>query len=140
MSKDIAENLECGQSYVSRLLRIGANRLGTTLEELGCRRKTRPVDPERMPRYKLVSDEVKVLWWDDLFPIAAIAKRLHCSTVTVESAIRWWHESRGLRCQRLKNGLVNWNGVYWNYSTPTCLRSGRSPTKCIELTAQSCKS
>ena len=44
MSKDIAESSEAA-SYVSRLLRIGAERLGTTLEALGCQRKTRPADP-----------------------------------------------------------------------------------------------
>jgi IS30 family transposase len=97
MNKEIAEDLECVPSYVSRLLKLGAQRLGTTVEALRSQRKTRPAEPSKIPQYKVISDEVKALWWDELYPVGIVAKRLLCcSTVTVKAAKRWWYESRGL--------------------------------------------
>ena len=96
LSMEIADKLGRGQSYVSRLLRIGAEHRGTTLEALRLQRKTRPVNPARSPRYQRIADEVKTLWWDELFPYAVVARRLDCSTTMVNAAIRYWFESRGL--------------------------------------------
>ena len=97
MNKEIAEALECVPSYVTRLLKLGAQRLGTTVEALRSQRKTRPAEVSKIPKYKAISDEVKTLWWEELYPVAIIAKRLLCcSTVTVEAAKRWWYESRGM--------------------------------------------
>jgi hypothetical protein len=96
MSKEIAEQLGPNASYVSRLLRIGAERMGTTLEALKSQRKTRPADPSRAPGYQRIADEVKRLWWDELFPMAVTARRLDCSTTMVKAAVRFWFESRGL--------------------------------------------
>jgi hypothetical protein len=96
MNKEIAKNLECVTSYVTRLLKLGARRLGATVEALRSQRKTRPAEPSKIPKYKAISDEVKVLWWDELYPVGTVADRLGCSTVTVEAAKRWWYESRGL--------------------------------------------
>jgi len=97
MNKEIAKNLECVSGYVTRLLKLGAQRLGTTVEALRSQRKTRPADPAEIPQYKVISDKVKALWWDDLYPMGTVAKRLGCSTVTVKAAKRWWYESRGLK-------------------------------------------
>jgi site-specific DNA recombinase len=98
MSKDIAKQFGSVDSYVSRLLRIGAQRMGTTLEALKSERKKLPTDPALAPRYQRIADEAKGLWWEDLYPVGTIAKRLLCcSTVTVEAAKRWWYESRGLK-------------------------------------------
>ena len=66
------------------------------LEALRSQRKTRPAEPSQIPRYNVISDEVNTLWWHELFPIAAIAKRLGCSAVTVEAAQQGWYENRGL--------------------------------------------
>jgi site-specific DNA recombinase len=96
MSKKIATQLGLGETYVSRLLRIGASRMGMTLEALKSQRKTRPVDPRRAPRYQLIADDVKALWWDALYPLAEVARKLRCSTTTVNAAIAFWFESRGL--------------------------------------------
>jgi site-specific DNA recombinase len=96
LNKEIAENLECVTSYVTRLLKLGARRLGTTVGTLRSQRKTRPAQPSKTPKYKAISDEVKALWWDDLYPIGVVAKRLRCSTVTAGAAKRWWYENRGL--------------------------------------------
>jgi site-specific DNA recombinase len=94
MNKEIAEQFGSKDSYISRLLRIGAERMGTTVEALKSQRKRRPVDPSRAPRYQLIADEVKSLWWDALYPLAEVARKLRCSTTTVTTAIRHWHESR----------------------------------------------
>ena len=96
MNKEIATQLQLGQTYVSRLLRIGAERMGTTLEALARQRKVRPPDPSRVPGYQSIADEVKRLWWDELFPAAVVARKLRCSTTTVKAAVRFWFESRGL--------------------------------------------
>jgi DNA invertase Pin-like site-specific DNA recombinase len=95
MSKDIAKQVGSVASYVSRLLRIGAERMGTTLKALQSQRKTRPVDPSLAPRYQRIADEVKTRWWDELYPIRVIARDLKCSTTMVCAAIRWWYDSRG---------------------------------------------
>jgi site-specific DNA recombinase len=96
LSKEIAVKIGRGQSYVSRLLRIGAERRGTTLEALQCQRTTRPTDPSRAPRCQRIADEAKNLWSHDLFPTAVVARRLNCSTTTVNASVRFWFESRGL--------------------------------------------
>ena len=96
MSKEIATQLGLGETYVSRLLRIGAEQMGTTLKALRSQRKTRPADPIRAPRYQRIADEVKKLWWDELYPMAVTARRLDCSTTMVKAAVRFWFESRGL--------------------------------------------
>ncbi len=50
MSKEIAKELGSVDSYVSRLLRIGAERMGTSLDALREKRKKPPIDPNRVPR------------------------------------------------------------------------------------------
>jgi site-specific DNA recombinase len=103
MSKDIAKGLGSVDSYVSRLLRIGAERMGTTVEALKSQRKTRPADPSRAPRYQGIADEVIRLWWDELYPAAVVARRLGRSTTTVTTAIVHWHESRDLPVPKFKS-------------------------------------
>jgi site-specific DNA recombinase len=102
-SKEIATQLGLGETYVSRLLRIGAERMGTTLEALKSQRKTRPTDPSRAPGYQRIADEVKKLSWEDLHPFAVVARRLHCSTVKVNAAVRFWFESRALPVPKFKD-------------------------------------
>ncbi len=98
MNIEIAAELGSVPSYITRLLKLGAKRLGSTLEALRAQRKPRTPDASKMPLYRCLADEAKTLWWDELLPVATIAKReLHCSTVTVEAAKRWWYESRGLK-------------------------------------------
>jgi site-specific DNA recombinase len=96
LSKEIAPVLGCVDSLVSRLLRIGAERMGTTLEALRIQRKKPVVNPSRGPRYQTIADEATALWWDDLYPIAAVARQLRCSTVTINAAVRHWHHSHGV--------------------------------------------
>jgi DNA invertase Pin-like site-specific DNA recombinase len=104
-SKEIAKHLRCDESYVSRLLRIGAKRRGTTLEALKCNRTNPAIDPSRAPRYQKIADEAMRLWWDDLYPIAEVARRLQCSTVTINAAVRHWHESRRLEFPKYEDWL-----------------------------------
>jgi hypothetical protein len=94
---EIAEQLGTVPSYISRLLPLGASRMGTTLEALRPQRKLRPVDPARAPGYQQISNEVKSLWWDELFPLGTVAKRLEVSSVTADAAKAWWYESQGLK-------------------------------------------
>jgi site-specific DNA recombinase len=103
MSKEIATKLGLGETYVSRLLRIGAERMGTTVEALKGQRKKRPADPSRVPGYQKIADEAKVLWWDELYPLAEVARRLRCSSTTVERAIGHWHESRSISVPKYKD-------------------------------------
>jgi len=49
MSEEISEKFETVPSYISRLLRLGATRRGTTLDELRSQRKPQPADPARAP-------------------------------------------------------------------------------------------
>jgi DNA invertase Pin-like site-specific DNA recombinase len=96
MSKEIAKVLGSVDSYVSRLLRIGAERMGTSLDALREKRKKPPIDLNRVPRYQVIADDAKKLWWDESFPVAAVARRLKCGDGTIKMAIRYWFESRNL--------------------------------------------
>jgi len=95
MNIQIAAELGPVPSYITRLLELGAKRMGTTLKALEAQRKPRTPDPSKTPLYQRLADKAKTLWWDELLPIAK--HELHCSTVTVEAANRWWYESRGLK-------------------------------------------
>jgi site-specific DNA recombinase len=106
MSKEIATQLGLGETYVSRLLRIGAERMGLTLEALKTQRKRRPLDPSRLPGYQRIAAEVKALWWDQLYPYAVVARELRCSTTTVNAAVGYWFESRGLPVPKFED----WSG------------------------------
>jgi hypothetical protein len=97
MNKEIAEQIGSVPSYVTRLLKLGAQRMGTTLEALRPLRKPRPADPARAPGYQKIADKVKALWWDELFPLGTVAKHLKVSTVTANAAKAWWYESQGLK-------------------------------------------
>ena len=96
-NREIAEQIECAQSYVTRMLNLGAQRMGTTLKALRPLRQARPADPDRAPGYQKIADEVKALWWDELIPLGTVAKHLRVSTVTANAARAWWYESRGLK-------------------------------------------
>lgn len=96
MSKEIAKELGSVDSYVSRLLRIGAERIGTTLDALREKRKKPSITPGRVPRYQMIAEDAKQLWWDELFPAAAVARRLKCCEGTIKTSIRFWFESRNL--------------------------------------------
>lgn len=96
-NREIAEQIGSGESYVTRMLNLGAQRMGTTLEALRPLRKARPADPAHAPAYQKVADEVKALWWDNLIPLGTVAKRVKVSTVTANAAKDWWYESRGLK-------------------------------------------
>jgi hypothetical protein len=126
MSKEIAEELRCNASYVSRLPRISAERMGTTLKALKGQRKTRPIDPSRMPLYQRIADQVKLLWWDEFTPTAVIANRLDCSTTTVKKAVSFWFESHGRQVPNSKIGLVGLTSGCFCYSMKTRSRSRRS--------------
>jgi site-specific DNA recombinase len=124
-SKEIAEGLGCVDSYVSRLLRIGATRMGTTLDALRSQRKEPAIDPRRAPRYQTIADEAKTLWWDELYSIAEVARQLHCSTVTINAALRYWHQHHNVSVptykdwsRRLEQRVVQW-------FDETCSRSKR---------------
>jgi hypothetical protein len=97
MNKEIADQLGTVPSYVSRLLPLGASRMGTALEALRPLRKLRPVDPASAPGYQRIADQVKYFWWDELMWLGTVAKRLGVSTVTAQAAKEWWYASRGLR-------------------------------------------
>ncbi|HUE16655.1 MAG TPA: recombinase family protein [Planctomycetaceae bacterium] len=103
MSKEIAKRFGSVDSYVSRLLRIGAERMGTTVKALQSQRKTRLADPNCAPRYQRISDEVKKLWWDELFAMAVTARQLDCSTTMVKAAVRYWFESHHLPVPTFKD-------------------------------------
>jgi site-specific DNA recombinase len=105
-SKEIAQGFGCVGAYISRLLRIGAKRMGTTLDALRSQRKKPVVDPSRAPRYQTIAEEAKSLWWDDFYPTAEVARQLRCSTVTINAAVRHWHQSRGIPVPRFED----WSG------------------------------
>jgi hypothetical protein len=110
MNKEIAEDLECVPSYVTRLLKLGAQRLGTTVEALRSQRRTRTAEPSKIPKYKAISDEVKDLWWNELYPVGTVADQLGCSTVAVDAAKEWWYESRGLAVPTLEEWSLELEG------------------------------
>jgi hypothetical protein len=104
LNLEIADKLGSGQGYVSRLLGIGAERRGTTLDALRADRKTRLPDPARAPGYQRLADEVKALWWDQLFPTPLIADHIDCSKIMVERVRRFGLRADSLRYRQSKSG------------------------------------
>jgi DNA invertase Pin-like site-specific DNA recombinase len=100
LNREVGTALGVGTAYVTRLLKIGAERMGTTLDSLQSQRKSRPVNPDRMPGYERIADDAKRLWWNELYPLAAVARKLSCSTVTIDRALRYWFEYRELPVPR----------------------------------------
>ena len=111
MNKEIADELESVPSYITRMLKLGAKRMGPP-GGIAAQRKTRTAEPSKTPHYKVVSDEVKAFWWDELYPVGTVAKRVEVSTVTVEAAKGWWYESRASRRRASKSGLSRWSDEF----------------------------
>jgi transposase len=95
MQAEIAKRFGCSRSRVTALLRYWFESRGLVMPDGRSRRaslKTKHLDP---PLYQRIADEVMVLWRQKML-LQDIADRLQIDRNTVTSAVRWWHEVRGL--------------------------------------------
>ncbi len=92
---DIAKQLGCSRSKVTKLLKYAAEQRGEVLEDGRKRRHRLPADKNEAPLYQRIADEVIRLWEEQLL-MHEIATRLKCDKNTVTKALSFWHESRGL--------------------------------------------
>ncbi len=91
----IAEQLGCSRSRVTKLLKDAHAARGLEMPDGRSRRSTLDKKHIEPPLYHRLADPAKALWDDGLLVIE-IAAKLTCDINTVTSAIRYWHESRGL--------------------------------------------
>lgn len=94
-NKQIAEELCCSRSMITKLLKLAAKKYGVTLEDGRARRGRLKCDQEGPPPYQRIADEVKRLA-DDGVLFRVIADQLHCSLTLITKAWKFWHMSRGL--------------------------------------------
>ena len=95
LGKEIAIEIGCGRSKVTRLLKDAAVKFGEPYVDGRQRRATlqhKQVDP---PLYQRMADPVMVLVSENMF-LEDIAEQLGVAPNTITHAIRFWHESRGL--------------------------------------------
>jgi hypothetical protein len=95
LNKEIAVELDCSRSLVTKLLKLAAKKHGVTLEDGRARRGRLKCDQEGPPLYQRSADEVKRLA-DEGVHFRVIADQLHCSLTLITKAWRFWHTSRGL--------------------------------------------
>jgi hypothetical protein len=93
---EIAEVLGCSKPYVTKLLKIGAQRHGANWTDGRSNRLNFPAANRRPAMYKRIADKVMAMYHNNLH-IGEIAGHCGVDVVTVRKAIRWWHMERGLQ-------------------------------------------
>ena len=93
---EIAKELECSKAQVTQLLKYWHE--VRNLEVPNNRKRRFQLDHEsvRTPKYKQIADEVKRLYDEDML-LQEIAETLKVDVNTVTKALKYWHESRGLK-------------------------------------------
>jgi len=95
MCAEIAQELGVARSFVTKLLQREFAARGLSLPDGRSRRSTLAKKHLIEPQYRAISD-VAMRMFDEGLLIGETAQRLGCNRATVTSAIRYWHESRGL--------------------------------------------
>ena len=92
---DIAKEVGCSRSRMTKLLKMAYARHGLTKPDGRSRRSTLKKKHSQPPLYQQISEEVKRLYDADLL-LGDIAEHLGVDHNTITSAVRFWHESRDL--------------------------------------------
>ncbi len=92
---EIAHELECSKSKVTKLLRKAAKVFGETYVDGRSRRATLKKKHLEPPLYQKIADEVVQLM-EGQMQLDEIASQLDVDRNTITQSIRWWHEQRGL--------------------------------------------
>jgi hypothetical protein len=95
LNKQIANELCCSPSLVTKLLKLAAKKHGVTLEDGRARRGRLKCDQEGPSLFQRIADELKQLA-DEGVHFHVIAEQLHCSLSLITKAWKFWHTSRGL--------------------------------------------
>ncbi|MDB4679996.1 recombinase family protein [Planctomycetaceae bacterium] len=103
MQKEIARQLGCSRSNVTRLLKKAAELHGVELEDGRKRRARLKAKQTEPPQYQLLSEESKKLSDEDNKSFTEIGRILNCSDTTAKKAYEYWYESRGLAVPTLES-------------------------------------
>jgi site-specific DNA recombinase len=95
MNAEIAQRLGCSRSQVTKLLKHWFESRGLTMPDGRSRRGTLTKKHLEPPVYQKIADEAMVFYQRGML-LGDIAEQLECDRNTVTSAVRWWHEQRGL--------------------------------------------
>ena len=95
MNAKIAIELGCARNYVTKLLKYWFESRGLVMPDGRSRRGELQQKHLEPPLYQRIADEVMVLFQCEML-LQDIADTLAIDRNTVTSAIRWWHEVRGL--------------------------------------------
>lgn len=95
MQKEIAAELGCSKSNVTRLLKKAADLNGVAFQDGRKRRGTLPRKQEQTPAYVELGDRA-VEMWNLGKSYREIGRECGCSDTTAEKTIRHWHVNRGL--------------------------------------------
>jgi hypothetical protein len=95
MCAEIARDLGVRRSFVTELLKREFAARGEQMPDGRSRRRTLTRKHLEPPQYQAIANEVMQYFEQDLL-LHEIATRMKCNIGTVESAIRFWHQERGL--------------------------------------------
>jgi DNA invertase Pin-like site-specific DNA recombinase len=95
LEKDIATELRCSRSRVTRLLHHWFESRGLKMPDGRARRSTLAVKHTDPPPFQRLSEPVMELIRQN-WHLGDIAVKLKCDRNTVTKAIQFWHQSRGL--------------------------------------------
>jgi len=92
---EIAEHLGCSRSRLTAILKHWFKSRSLKMPDGRSRRASLKKKHLEPPLYQEIADDVMCLYNQDVF-MQDIADQLNVDRNTVTSAVRWWHESRGL--------------------------------------------
>lgn len=95
MNAQIAKELGVARNYVTKLLKYWFESRSLTMPDGRSRRASLKQKHMEPPLYQQIADEVMVLYHQGKL-LQDIADKLGVDRNTVTSAVRWWHEVRGL--------------------------------------------
>ena len=95
MNAEIAEQLRCSRSRLTKVLKFWFESRSLVMPDGRSRRSALQKKHLKPPMYQQIAGDVMVLYKQGML-LGDIAEQLGCDRNTVTSAIRWWHEQRGL--------------------------------------------
>jgi len=115
MNSQIAAKLGFGRGKVTALIQEGHTKLGLDYQDGRARRAFLLKKVHKNSLHIEIAENAKALW-DENLSVLQIASKLGCSAPTVEKALDYWHDAKGMKRpttdERRQNLLVKMKDLY----------------------------
>ncbi len=115
MNSQIAAKLGFSRGKVTSLIQEGHAKLGLEYQDGRARRATLLKKVHKESMHITIAENAKALWNENL-SVLQIASKLGCSAPTVEKALDYWHDAKGLKSpttdERRQKLLAEMKGLY----------------------------